>query len=54
MTLGLSEEKMIAPMDEERGKLLLAEILNGGNFGSTGGYDTNKINKSHIYDINYY
>ena len=30
--LGLSEEKMIAPMDEKRGKLLLAEILNGGNF----------------------
>ena len=32
-TLGLSEEKIIAPMDEKRGKLLLAEILNGGNFG---------------------
>ena len=32
-TLGLSEEKMIAPMDEKRGKLLLTEILNGGNFG---------------------
>ena len=31
--LGLSEEKMIAPKDEKRGKLLLAEILNGGNFG---------------------
>ena len=31
--LGLSEEKMIAPMDEKRGKLLLTEILNGGNFG---------------------
>lgn len=31
--LGLSEEKMIAPMDEKLGKLLLAEILNGGNFG---------------------
>ena len=31
--LGLSGEKMIAPMDEKRGKLLLAEILNGGNFG---------------------
>ena len=31
--LGLSEEKMIAPIDEKRGKLLLAEILNGGNFG---------------------
>ena len=32
-TLGLSEEKMIAPKDEKRGRLLLAEILNGGNFG---------------------
>lgn len=32
-TLGISEEKMIAPMDEKRGKLLLSEILNGGNFG---------------------
>ena len=31
--LGLSEEKMIAPIDEKRGKLLLAEIQNGGNFG---------------------
>ena len=32
-TLGLSEEKMIVPMDEKRGRLLLAEILDGGNFG---------------------
>ena len=31
--LGLPEEKMIAPMDEKRGRLLLAEILDGGNFG---------------------
>ena len=31
--LGISEEKMIVPMDEKRGKLLLEEILNGGNFG---------------------
>lgn len=31
--LGLSGEKMIAPIDKKRGKLLLAEILNGGNFG---------------------
>ena len=31
--LGLLEEKMIAPMDEKRGELLLAEILDGGNFG---------------------
>ena len=31
--LGLAEDKMIVPVDEKRGKLLLAEILNGGNFG---------------------
>ena len=31
--LGLSEEKMIAPMDEKRGKLLLSDIMDGGNFG---------------------
>ena len=31
--LGLSGEKMIAPIDEKRGKLLLTEILEGGNFG---------------------
>ena len=31
--LGLAEDKMIGPMDEKRGRLLLAEILDGGNFG---------------------
>ena len=31
--LGLAEDKMIVPVDEKRGKLLLAEILDGGNFG---------------------
>ena len=31
--LGLAEDKMIMPVDEKRGRLLLAEILNGGNFG---------------------
>ena len=31
--LGLDESKMIAPMDEKRGKLLLDGILEGGNFG---------------------
>ena len=31
--LGLSENKMIAPMDVKRGRLLLNEILQGGNFG---------------------
>ncbi len=32
-TLGIDESKMIAPMDEKRGRLLLGEILDGGNFG---------------------
>ncbi len=32
-TLGLSTDKIIAPMDDKRGSLLLAEILDGGNFG---------------------
>jgi len=27
--LGLSEDKMIVPVDEKRGRLLLAEILDG-------------------------
>ena len=31
--LGLSEDTMIVPVDEKRGRLLLAEILDGGNFG---------------------
>ncbi len=31
--LGMSESLMIAPMDEKRGRLLLGEILDGGNFG---------------------
>ena len=29
----LSEDKMIAPMDEQEGKFLLDEIMRGGNFG---------------------
>lgn len=31
--LGMVEEKMIAPMDVKRGKALLEEIFQGGNFG---------------------
>ena len=31
--LGLSDDKLIVLMDEKRGRLLLSEILNGGNFG---------------------
>ena len=30
----LSEEKMIVPIDEKRGSLLLSEIMDGGNFGT--------------------
>ena len=35
--LGLSEEKIIAPIDEKRGRMLLEEILAGGNFGQHDG-----------------
>lgn len=31
--MGLTEDKMIASMDVKRGKMLLDEILSGGNFG---------------------
>lgn len=31
--MGLTEDNMIAPMDVKRGKMLLDDILNGGNFG---------------------
>ena len=36
-TLGLPEEKMIAPINVNEGRFLLAEIMHGGNFGQ---YDT--------------
>ena len=32
-TLGLPKEKMIAPIDVNEGRFLLAEIMQGGNFG---------------------
>ncbi len=35
--MGMTEDKMIAPMDAKRGQMLLDDILNGGNFGH---YDT--------------
>lgn len=31
--LGLQEGRMIVPMDEMRGQMLLNEIMQGGNFG---------------------
>ena len=54
-TLGLSEEKMIAPMDGRRGKLLLTEILNGGNFGKHftkyGGFTHQSMGKKYFLKI---
>lgn len=53
--LGLPEEKMIAPMDEKRGKLLLTEILNGGNFGqhftNYGGFTHQSMGKKYFLKI---
>ena len=54
-TLGLPEEKMIVPMDEKRGKLLLAEILDGGNFGrhfsKYGGFTHQSMGKKYFLKI---
>lgn len=53
--LGISEEKMIVPMDEKRGKLLLAEILEGGNFGrhftKYGGFTHQSMGKKYFLKI---
>ena len=53
--LGLPKEKMIASMDEKRGKLLLAEILNGGNFGrhftKYGGFTHQSMGKKYFLKI---
>ena len=53
--LGLSEEKMIVPLDEKRGKLLLAEILEGGNFGrhftKYGGFTHQSMGKKYFLKI---
>lgn len=53
--LGLSEEKMIAPMDEKRGELLLTEIQNGGNFGKHftkyGGFTHQSMGKKYFLKI---
>ena len=53
--LGLSEEKMIVPKDEKRGRLLLAEILDGGNFGrhfsKYGGFTHQSMGKKYFLKI---
>jgi len=53
--LGLSEDKMIVPTDEKRGRLLLAEILDGGNFGrhfsKYGGFTHQSMGKKYFLKI---
>ena len=53
--LGLAEDKMIVPMDEKRGRLLLAEILDGGNFGrhfsKYGGFTHQSMGKKYFLKI---
>ena len=53
--LGLAEDKMIMPVDEKRGRLLLAEILDGGNFGrhfsKYGGFTHQSMGKKYFLKI---
>ena len=53
--LGLSENKMIVPVDEKRGRLLLKEILDGGNFGrhfsKYGGFTHQSMGKKYFLKI---
>lgn len=54
-TLGISEERMIASMDRKRGQLLLAEIIDGGNFGKYftkyGSFTHQKMGKKYFLKI---
>ena len=46
---GLSEDKMIAPMDEKEGRFLLDEIMRGGNFGQYDDRMGSKVDESKIH-----
>ena len=46
--LGLEEKYLIAPKDERLGKVLLTEILNGGNFGQYGGDGRRKMEEGRV------
>ena len=46
---GLSEDRMIAPMDEREGRFLLDEILRGGNFGQYDDRMGSKVGESKIH-----
>ncbi len=47
--LGLNNEYLIAPIDERRGKVLLDEIMKGGNFGK---YDAKNIKANNRFKKN--
>ena len=49
--LGLDEQYMIAPMDEWRGRLLLEEILKGGNFGKYSGLTDHSMGTKYFLKI---
>lgn len=46
---GLSEDRMIAPMDEREGRFLLDEIMRGGNFGQYDDMMGSKIGESKMH-----
>lgn len=46
---GLSEDRMIAPMDERKGRFLLDEIMRGGNFGQYDDRMGSKAGESKIH-----
>lgn len=46
---GLSEDRMIAPMNEKEGRFLLDEIMRGGNFGQYDDRMGSKIGESKIH-----
>lgn len=46
---GLSEDRMIAPMDEKEGRFLLDEIVRGGNFGQYDDRMGSKVGESKIH-----
>ena len=46
---GLSEDRMIVPMDEREGRFLLDEIMRGGNFGQYDDWMGSKVGESKIH-----
>ena len=46
---GLSEDRMIVPMDEKEGRFLLDEIMRGGNFGQYDDRMGSKVDESKIH-----